>query len=94
MMKYVVVSGSLALCRQELNRVRRVAISLGFSELVACVGAALERERAALPAGAPPECALQLAHAAAALRDPRTALDVKHTLQPLAPNFAVASMPH
>ncbi|XP_073944587.1 integrator complex subunit 14 [Choristoneura fumiferana] len=79
---------------KELNRVRRAAISLGFSELVACVGAALERECAALPASAPPECSLQLAHAAAALRDPRTALDVKHTLQPLGPNFTVASMPH
>ncbi|KAI8429932.1 hypothetical protein MSG28_000401 [Choristoneura fumiferana] len=84
----------LADVQKELNRVRRAAISLGFSELVACVGAALERECAALPASAPPECSLQLAHAAAALRDPRTALDVKHTLQPLGPNFTVASMPH
>ncbi|XP_048006221.1 integrator complex subunit 14 [Leguminivora glycinivorella] len=79
---------------KELNRLRRAAITLGFSELLACVGAALERECAALPAGAPPECALQLAHAAAALRDPRTALDVKHHLQPLASNFTVTSMPH
>lgn len=78
---------------QELNRLRRAAISLGFSELVSSVGAALERERSALPAGAAPECALQLAHAAAALRDPRTALDIKHTLQPLAANFTV-TLPH
>ncbi|XP_063833469.1 integrator complex subunit 14 [Ostrinia nubilalis] len=79
---------------KELNRLRRAAISLGFSELLTCVGSALERECASLPASAPPECALQLAHAAAALRDPRTALDIKHTLQPLAANFTVTSMSH
>ncbi|XP_038209261.1 integrator complex subunit 14 [Zerene cesonia] len=79
---------------KELNRLRRAAISLGFSELLTCVGSALERECAALPGGAPPDCALQLAHAAAALRDPRTALDIKHTLQPLATNFTVTSMSH
>lgn len=67
---------------QELNRLRRAAISLGFSELLTCVGGALERECAG--AGAAPECALQLSHAAAALRDPRTMLDIKHTLAPLA----------
>ncbi|CAG5017763.1 unnamed protein product [Parnassius apollo] len=79
---------------KELNRLRRAAISLGFSELLTCVGSALERECASLPSSAPPECALQLAHAAAALRDPRTALDIKHTLQPLATNFTVTSMSH
>lgn len=79
---------------KELNRLRRAAISLGFSELLTCVGGALERERAALPASASPECALQLAHAAAALRDPRTALDIKHSLSPLPANFAVTSMSH
>ncbi|XP_072935965.1 integrator complex subunit 14 [Epargyreus clarus] len=79
---------------KELNRLRRVAISLGFSELLTCVGSALERECTTLPSSAPPECALQLAHAAAALRDPRTALDIKHTLQPLATNFTVTSMSH
>ncbi|XP_053601555.1 integrator complex subunit 14 [Plodia interpunctella] len=79
---------------KELNRLRRGAISLGFSELLSCVGGALERECAALPASAPPECALQLAHAAAALRDPRTALDIKHVVQPLAANFTVTTMNH
>ncbi|XP_050673338.1 integrator complex subunit 14 isoform X6 [Leptidea sinapis] len=79
---------------KELNRLRRAAISLGFSELLTCVGGALERECASLPPGAPPEVALQLAHAAAALRDPRTALDIKHTLQPLTSNFSVTSMTH
>ncbi|XP_050358266.1 integrator complex subunit 14 [Nymphalis io] len=79
---------------KELNRLRRAAISLGFAELLTCVGSALERECTALPSSAPPECALQLAHAAAALRDPRTALDIKHTLQPLATNFTVTSMSH
>ncbi|GBP36254.1 Integrator complex subunit 14 [Eumeta japonica] len=72
---------------KELNRLRRAAISLGFTELLACVGAALERECAALPANAPAECSLQLAHAAAALRDPRAALDAKYTVQPLTTNF-------
>ncbi|XP_041974308.1 integrator complex subunit 14 [Aricia agestis] len=79
---------------KELNRLRRAAISLGFSELLTCVGAALKREIAALPSTAPPECALQLAHAAAALRDPRNALDIKHTLTPLTSNFSVSSMSH
>ncbi|KAI5634756.1 transmembrane and TPR repeat-containing protein 4 [Phthorimaea operculella] len=77
---------------RELNRLRRAAISLGFSELLTCVGSALERECQSLPSTAPPECALQLAHAAAALRDPRTALDIKHTLQPLAANFTMTSI--
>lgn len=72
---------------KELNRLRRSAISLGFSELLTSVGAALERECASLPNGSPAECAIQLAHAAAALRDVRTALDIKHTLQPLSHNF-------
>lgn len=78
---------------KELNRLRRSAISVGFSELLTCVGAALERECASLPSNSPPECSLQLAHAAAALREPRTALDIKHSLQPLPANFSV-SMPH
>lgn len=68
---------------KELNRLRRAAISLGFSELLTAIGNALERECTALPPTAPSECALQLAHAANALRDPRTALDIKHTLTPL-----------
>ncbi|XP_059049229.1 integrator complex subunit 14 isoform X2 [Achroia grisella] len=79
---------------KELNRLRRAAISLGFSELLTCVSNALERERTALPSSAPQECSLQLAHAAAALRDSRTALDIKHVLQPLAANFTVSSMSH
>lgn len=79
---------------KELNRLRRAAISLGFSELLNAIGSALERECAALPQNSPPECALQLAHAARALQDPRTALDIKHTLQPLGSNFNVNSMTH
>lgn len=74
---------------KELNRLRRAAISLGFSELLTAIGNALERECTALPPTAPSECALQLAHAANALRDPRTALDIKHTLTPLGPNYNV-----
>ncbi|XP_075982470.1 integrator complex subunit 14 [Anticarsia gemmatalis] len=79
---------------KELNRLRRAAISLGFSELLNAVGSALERECAALPQNAPSECALQLAHAARALQDPRTALDIKHTLQPLGANYNVTPMTH
>lgn len=79
---------------KELNRLRRSAISLGFSELLTCVSTALERECSALPSNAPPECALQLAHAIAALRDPRTAFDIKHTLQPIAANITLTSMSH
>ncbi|XP_026727391.1 integrator complex subunit 14 isoform X1 [Trichoplusia ni] len=78
---------------KELNRLRRAAISLGFSELLTAIGNALERECTALPPSAPSECALQLAHAANALRDPRTALDIKHTLTPLGPNYN-ASISH
>ncbi|XP_013195024.2 integrator complex subunit 14 [Amyelois transitella] len=79
---------------KELNRLRRGAISLGFSELLTCVGNALERECAALSSTANPECALQLAHAAAALRDPNTAFDIKHVVQPLAANFTVTPINH
>ncbi|KAG7301187.1 hypothetical protein JYU34_014035 [Plutella xylostella] len=79
---------------KELNRLRRAAISLGFSELLTCVGAALERECASLPPGASQECSIQLAHAANALRDPRTALDIKHTLTPPGTGFSGAPSTH
>ena len=55
-------------CLQELNRVRRAAIQYGFPSLLLGVCSVLEREALALPQSALPEGALQLQHAAMALK--------------------------
>lgn len=71
---------------QELNRVRRAAISLGFISLVDGLAAILERECTLLPGGAHPDCALQLTHAANVLRKPYSR-DPKYNVLPMRTRF-------
>ncbi|KAK7501745.1 hypothetical protein BaRGS_00007176 [Batillaria attramentaria] len=72
---------------KEMNRIRRAALSFGFHELLEAMAAMLERECTLLPGTAHPSAALQLTHAANALRAP-SALDIVHTIMPLQTNFS------
>lgn len=53
---------------KELNRMRRAALSFGFFDLLDGMASILERECTLLPGTAHPDAALQLTHAANALR--------------------------
>ncbi|XP_005092704.1 integrator complex subunit 14 [Aplysia californica] len=75
---------------KELNRTRRAALYYGFHILLEAMAAILERECTLLPGTAHPNAAIQLTHAANALRY-ETALDVNHTIMPLQTNFASGS---
>lgn len=66
---------------QELNRVRRAALSYGFGELLEGLASVLERECTLLPSSAHPEAAIQLQHAYEALRNH----DKKDTRQNIVP---------
>ncbi|XP_022671148.1 integrator complex subunit 14-like isoform X1 [Varroa jacobsoni] len=55
---------------KELNRVRRAAISYGFTDLLEALSSILERECTLLPGTAHPDAALQLSHAANQLKPP------------------------
>ena len=71
---------------QELNRLRRSALCLGFHELLDAVSAMLDRECQMLPGTAHPDAALQLTHAANSLRG-TMAKDVTQNIMPLRTNF-------
>ena len=76
----------MALClSQELNRLRRAALSFGFHSLLEAVAQLLEREAQFLPGNAHHSATIQLSHAAAALRSP-SALDVDDNITPLRTN--------
>lgn len=53
---------------QELNRIRRAALSLGFVELLEGLACLFEREISLLPQNASADCAMQLKHSAIELR--------------------------
>jgi len=53
---------------QELNRLRKAAISLGFHDLLTGLACIFDHECLQLPGTAHPDCALQLQHAAELLR--------------------------
>uniref|UniRef100_A0A0B6ZRF4 Integrator complex subunit 14 n=1 Tax=Arion vulgaris TaxID=1028688 RepID=A0A0B6ZRF4_9EUPU len=72
---------------KELNRTRRAALSFGFLELLEAMATMLERECRLLPGTAHPDAALQLSHAANALRS-EVARDVTKTIMPMQTNFA------
>ncbi|XP_039278310.1 integrator complex subunit 14 isoform X2 [Nilaparvata lugens] len=74
---------------KELNRVRRAAIALGFMSLVDGLAAILERECTLLPGTAHPDCALQLTHAAGALRQPYSR-DPKYNVMPMRTKYTDA----
>lgn len=71
---------------QELNRLRRAAISFGFVELLEGVADIFERECTMLPGTAHPDCALQLTHSAGILRRP-IARDAKYAIPPMRTKF-------
>lgn len=71
---------------QELNRLRRAAISFGFVELLDGVADIFERECTMLPGTAHPDCALQLTHSAGILRRP-IARDAKYVIPPMRTKF-------
>uniref|UniRef100_K1R957 UPF0464 protein C15orf44-like protein n=1 Tax=Magallana gigas TaxID=29159 RepID=K1R957_MAGGI len=54
---------------QELNRLRRAALSFGFHDLFEAMASMLDRECTMLPGSAHPDAALQLTHAANVLRN-------------------------
>jgi hypothetical protein len=72
---------------QELNRLRRAALSFGFHELLEAMASMLDRECTMLPGSAHPDAALQLTHAASALRN-ENATDISQMILPLRTNFS------
>ncbi|KAJ8304197.1 hypothetical protein KUTeg_017780, partial [Tegillarca granosa] len=71
---------------KELNRLRRAALSFGFTELLEAMATLLDRECTMLPGTANPDAALQLTNAANALRG-ESATDINHLIMPLRTNF-------
>ena len=72
---------------QELNRLRRAALSFGMNELLQGMSMMLERECTILPWTAHPDAALQLTHAAKMMT---SAMDkgYDYNITPLSTNFA------
>ena len=70
---------------QELNRVRKAALSIGFFELFPSLASLLEREALSLPNNHHPSTPLQLNHAAKVLRSSKV-YDVNHHIHPLTIN--------
>ncbi|CAA9998742.1 unnamed protein product [Nesidiocoris tenuis] len=71
---------------KELNRVRRAAICVGFLSLIDGLAAILDRECTLLPSSTHPACAIQLTHAAQALRD-SLSKDHKYIIAPMKMSF-------
>ncbi|XP_017785176.1 PREDICTED: von Willebrand factor A domain-containing protein 9 [Nicrophorus vespilloides] len=69
---------------KELNRLRKAAIQLGFMDLLTGLAFIFEQECTQLPGSAHPDCALQLTHAADALRKPP---NIKHVIVPMQTNY-------
>ena len=72
---------------QELNRLRRAALSFGFHDLLDAMATMLDRECTMMPGTAHPDASMQLAHAANALRSDK-ATDFTQLVMPLRTNFA------
>lgn len=71
---------------QELNRIRKAALSLGFVELLDGLAVIFEREIACLPSTAHIECALQLKHASQEIRK-LSNRDLKQSIVPYAAKY-------
>ncbi len=80
-------SGKFPFFVQELNRLRRAALSFGFTDLLEAMSQLLERECTQLPGTAHPDAALQLTHAANALRS-NIATDISQNILPMRTNFS------
>lgn len=72
---------------QELNRVRRAALSYGFGELLEGLASVLERECTLLPSTASPVAAIQLQHAYKALRN-HNKKDFRQNITPLKTTYS------
>ncbi|KAL4228241.1 Von Willebrand factor A [Mactra antiquata] len=72
---------------KELNRVRKAALSFGFTSLLEAISSMLERECRLLPGTAHPDAAIQLTHAASTLCSD-TGKDASQTIMPLRTNFS------
>lgn len=71
---------------EELNRLKRAALSLGFHELLEAMASTLERESSVLPPTSEPDCHLQLTHAAQELRSSRV-FDLEYVIQPVGSKY-------
>lgn len=71
---------------QELNRIRKAALSLGFVELLDGLSVIFEREIACLQPTAHPECALQLNHASSEIRK-LSNRDLKQSILPVVAKY-------
>ncbi|XP_013781379.1 integrator complex subunit 14-like [Limulus polyphemus] len=72
---------------KELNKLRRGALAFGFYELLDGMAIILERECTLLPGSAHPDAALQLTHAASALRS-QVYRDYNSSIKPLCTKFS------
>ena len=81
---YMLLTNTLSfknLCLQELNRLKRAALCLGFYELLDGVASIFERESVTMPPTLHPDCSRQLKHAANELRS-RAAMSVDYVISP------------
>jgi len=74
---------------QELNRLRRAALSLGFIELLEGLALIFERECTILPPNLHPDCAIQMGHCAEMLRKP-FCRELKNNITPVRTKFTPA----
>ena len=72
---------------KELNRLRRAALALGFTDLMETMAVVLERECTLLPPTAHPDCALQLTHAVTLLRSNAQSRDMRQNISALRTKF-------
>ena len=71
---------------QELNRLRRAALSLGFIELLEGLALIFERECRILPPNLHPDCTIQMGHVAEMLRKPYSR-ELKNNIAPIRTKF-------
>lgn len=71
---------------QELNRIHKAAVSIGFYQLLIGLSQILERECTLLPANAHPDAAMQLQHAASLLSK-KDVTNINYIIRPLSTNF-------
>lgn len=71
---------------QELNRLRRAALSMGFVELLDGLALIFERECTLIPSNLHPDCTIQMGHVAEMLRKPYSR-ELKNNITPVRTKF-------
>lgn len=71
---------------QEVNRLRRAAVSIGFVELLEGLACILERECTLLPPNLNPDCTIQMGHVARLLRKPES-MEIRYNIPPARTKF-------